>query len=222
MLIQAGACRRVLVCAGDTNSKLIHPLDKQVRMVFGDAGSAALVEASASSDWPFVIGTDGTRGDALKIPAGGCRQPCSEFSRRAKQDKQGNTRTDENLFMDGMEIMNFSLREIPPAIEALLAKRGWEKEEVGVYALHQANKFMVDYLRRKMKLPAEAVPMGIETMGNTGPASIPLLLTLKHEQLIAARGLDKTVMCGFGVGLSWAATAGNLSDTVFPDLVEVS
>lgn len=222
LLIQTGACKRVLVCVGDTNSKIIHPDDKQVRMVFGDGAGAALVEhTDAETDWPFVIGTDGSRGDALKIPAGGCRYPRSETSHIVKEDDHGNRRSDETLFMDGMEIMNFSLREVPPAIEALLSFRNWQKEDVGVYALHQANKFMIDYLRRKMKLPAEAVPLGIENVGNTGPASIPLLLTLEHERLAAARDMSRVIMCGFGVGLSWAATAGDLSDTVFTDLVEL-
>lgn len=222
MLIQTGACKRVLLCVGDTSSKLVNPQDKQVRMVFGDGATATLVEYANDKQWPFVIGTDGSQGDALIIPAGGCRQPHSEATRKIKEDDHGNRRTDEDLYMDGMEIMNFSLREVPPTIERLLDMQNWSRNEVNVYALHQANKFMVDYLRRKMKLSREAVPLGIQNLGNTGPASIPLLLVTKHQHLQHKRGLTKTVMCGFGVGLSWAATAGDLSQTRFPDLIELS
>ena len=90
MLIQTGACKRVLLCVGDTSSKLVNPQDKQVRMVFGDGATATLVEYSTDKQWPFVIGTDGSHGDALIIPGGRCRQPHSDASREIKEDDQGN------------------------------------------------------------------------------------------------------------------------------------
>lgn len=222
-LIQTGSCRRVLVCAGDTISRLIHPQDKAVRVIFGDAGSATLVEATAATDqtgqWPFILHTDGGGANHLMVPAGAARQPHSAQTGVATERESGNWRSDENLFMDGMEILNFSLREVPPLVTELLAMRNWSHAEAnaGAVILHQANRFMVDYLRRKLKLDPAAVPIAVEEVGNTGPASIPLTLCQTHQRLRQEQRLQRTLLCGFGVGLSWGGTAGNLANTLILD-----
>ncbi|MCP4120572.1 MAG: ketoacyl-ACP synthase III, partial [Bacteroidetes bacterium] len=89
----------------------------------------------------------------------------------------------------------------------------WGKSEVTLYGFHQANKFMLDYLRKVIKVPAESVPVAMEETGNTGPSSIPLMLTCEHERLAGGNRLEKAVLCGFGVGLSCAAVALDLSET---------
>ena len=157
--------------------------------------------------------SDGSGAGFLIIPAGGARYPSNENSSIATEREDGNIRSDENLFMDGMEIMNFCLREVPPVINDLLSFTGWEKDEVGVFALHQANKFILQYLQKKLKVPKETVPIAMQLTGNTGPASIPLMLSIEHERLQKENRLEKAVLAAFGVGLSWGAIGLNLSKT---------
>lgn len=220
LLVSSGACRRVLVLAGDTSTRMINPGDKSVRMVFGDAGSATIVESGTDAA-SFLIRTDGDGARNLIIPAGGFRRPADSAAAEVTTDENGNRRSALDLFMDGMEIMNFGLREVPPAIDGVLALAGWKKAETGSFVLHQANRFMLEYLRRKMQLPAAAMPVAMADTGNTGPASIPLALTVARDQLQQEDRLRKCVLCGFGVGLSWGAAAADLGNAQILDPIEV-
>lgn len=223
LLVQSGACRKVLVCTGDVISPLVNPGDKATRMVFGDAAGVTLVEKDddRNDSRPFIIQVDGSGGDHLMVEAGGGRRPHSMATAEAKECESGNRRAPDNIYMNGMEILNFSLREVPPAIRQTISLLGWSENETaeGAVILHQANQFMVDYLRRKMRLPQEAVPLAVAEVGNTGPASIPLTLCLTHEQLRRQGRLNKTLMCGFGAGLSWGTAAEDLADTAILDPV---
>jgi len=127
--------------------------------------------------------------------------------------KDGNMRSDEDLFMNGLEIMNFSLREVPKTVEAVLSCKGWDKSEVTLFGFHQANKFMLDYLRKVLKVPKESLPIAMGETGNTSAASIPTMLTQEGKRLSEENRLEKAVLCGFGVGLSCAAAALDLSRT---------
>ena len=225
LLIQGRACKRILVCVGDTISRLVHPRDKAARMVFGDGGSATLVETDKTNPtWPFILRTDGAGGQHLRVAAGGARLPRSPETAQAKKRESANWRSPENVYMNGMEILNFSLREVPPTIRDLVAMQNWMDADLdqGAVILHQANRFMVDYLRRKMKLSQEAVPVAVRNIGNTGPATIPLALSLCHRELARQNRLARTVMCGFGAGLSWGATAADLSRTIILDPVDLT
>jgi 3-oxoacyl-[acyl-carrier-protein] synthase-3 len=155
------------------------------------------------------------------IPAGGCRYPKNDKSKQVVKKEHGNFRSDEDLYMDGMEIMNFSLREVPKIVDSVLALRGWNKDEVGFFGFHQANKFMLEYLRKKIKLPEEKVPIAMSETGNTGPTSIPLLLSQEYGALSQQKRLNKAVLCGFGVGLSCGAVALDLSQTKIYDPIEL-
>ncbi|MGA7721204.1 MAG: ketoacyl-ACP synthase III [Ignavibacteriaceae bacterium] len=212
LLISSGSCSKVLAFTGDVTTQIVHPDDKALRMVMGDAGSCTLVE-KGNDELTFNIMSDGSGAGYLIIPSGGSRYPSNEKSHISTQREDGNIRSDENLYMDGMEIMNFCLREVPPIINDLLSFTGWTKDEVGVFALHQANKFILEYLQKKLKVPKETVPVSVRFTGNTGPASIPLMLSIEHERLQRENRLQKVVLCAFGVGLSWGAIGLNLSKT---------
>ena len=211
LLIQAGACRTVLVCAGDTLARFVHPRDRALRMVFGDAGSATVVRRGAGRAG-FALHSDGSGARHLIVPAGGCRTPRSDATSVAQADASGNQRSPENVFMDGAEIMNFALRRVPQVLDEILTLAGWERTQVGLFALHQANRFMVDYLAKKCRLPKGTTPVGMSQTGNTGPASIPLLLAGERAAFPPAQRV-RSVLCGFGVGLSWGACALDLSAT---------
>ena len=214
--ISSNACKNVLVLAGDTTSKMIHPKDKSLRMVFGDCGTATLVTRGHSS-LGFSICSDGSEYDKLIVPAGGFRTPRSVETKKEVADKDGNVRTAENLYMDGMAIFDFAINNVHTNINELLEYMQWEKNAVDLFALHQANNFMVTYIRKKLKVPPEKVPMNVTNYGNTGPATIPLLFSdlCSEAEANVSASLSKVIMSGFGVGLSWGSIAADLSKTRF-------
>lgn len=211
--VASGVCKNVLVLAGDTTSKMINPKDKSLRLVFGDCGTATLVSKGQYSIG-FDIMSDGSGSDRLIVPAGGFRMPISEETSVLEWDGDKNGRTKNDLFMDGMAIFNFANMKVSKNVDRLLESMLWNKEDVGLFCLHQANKFMVDYVRKRLKAPEEKVPVNVKDYGNTGPATIPLLLSdlcsSKHPY-----DLRKVIMSGFGVGLSWGSVATDLSQTHF-------
>ena len=210
--ITIGACKNVLVLAGDTTSRMMNPNDKSLRMVFGDCGTASLVTVGNTS-MGFHIQSDGSGADRLIVPAGGFRLPVSEETSVLKWDEDKNGRTMNDLFMDGMAIFNFAITEVHKNVNSLIEYMDWAKEDVGFYALHQANEFMVNYVRKKLKVAVEVAPANCKDYGNTGPATIPFLLSDVCSQ--KQYDLKKTIMCGFGVGLSWGSVAADLSETSF-------
>jgi len=208
-LIETGAARKILLLTADTYSKYIHPLDKSVRTLFGDAAAATLVEAVDAPEpglGPFVFGTDGAGAEKLIVPAGGFRRPLDASAALEATDASGNVRTPAHLYMDGPEVMTFSLQRVPKALAELLERAGWQADDVSHFVFHQANRFMLEALRKKLKLDAARVPVFIEECGNTVSSTIPLVL----ENLLQAGALQpgqKLVLLGFGVGYSWAAAA---------------
>jgi len=170
----------------------------------------------------FNIISDGSGAERLIIPAGGCRRPADEDSGMVTVRSDGNMRSDEDLFMNGLEVMNFSVREVPRAINMLLERTDREKSDVALFGFHQANKFMIEYLTKILKIPKEAVPIAMAETGNTSAASIPLMLSLEHPRLAEENRLGKSILCGFGVGLSCAAVSLDLSDAAIFPPVELS
>lgn len=207
-LIETGSATRVLLLTADTYSKYIHPLDKSVRTLFGDAAAATLVAKAQPGEsgriGPFVFGTDGSGAGKLIVPAGAFRQPQGSETATAQTDASGNVRSLENLYMDGADVMAFSLTEVPKAVDALLAKTGTTRESYDFFVLHQANRFMLDALRKKLKLPPEKMPIVVEHCGNTVSSTIPLALVEMKQRPGLPEG-SRLMLVGFGVGYSWAA-----------------
>lgn len=213
MMIETGFCKNVLLCAGDTVSKLVNPMDRALRMVIGDAGSATLIQNRGDIRSTFSFYTDGGGYKNLIVPAGGFRKPIkSGVTDILEYDADGNARTQEDLYMNGMEIMVFALHEVKKVIQDNLDKIKWSNDEVDLYALHQANEIMVKRIAKQLKVSPEKVPISMEKTGNTGFVSIPLMLT----NLYAGKNesLSKVIACGFGAGLAIACGALDLSDTV--------
>lgn len=206
-LIETGAARCVLLLTADTYSKYIHPLDKSVRTLFGDAAAATAIVASEATDdaiGPFVFGTDGAGAGNLIVEAGMYRLPKSCDTSIEQADNSGNVRSSENLYMNGAEVMAFSLKEVPKAAESLLLKAGKTKDDIDFFILHQANKFMLEALRKKLKVPEDKLPITMGRCGNTVSSTIPMAM----HKLIGERKLQhgqRVMLIGFGVGYSWAA-----------------
>lgn len=221
MLVQSGVCRRVLLLAGDTTTKLLAPADRSVRAVFGDAASATLVEHRDESSIAFAIRSDGEGASTLFVPAGGFRTPASPATAIEQVGEDGNARSANHLYMDGTGVMTFAIKVVPEIIDEVLEIAVWDKRQVTLYILHQANKLMLDILRRKLRVEQAVAPFVCGEIGNTGPASIPVALTVAGSQFLAENRLQRVILCGFGAGLSWGAAALDLSKTRFIPLAEI-
>ena len=212
LLVASGYAERVLLCVGDTETKVIHPKDRAMRLVIGDAGSATLVTRDeAAADSGFAFYSDGSRAEALMIPAGGFRTPhTAGVTDVLHEDEEGNARTAEDMYMDGMEVMTFALHEVKGVVQRVYDLCGVTGEDVNLFALHQANAMIVNYVARKLKAKGRA-PVAIERTGNTSCTSIPMMLA----QCYAGKNetLKRVLACGFGTGLTCAAGLVDLSET---------
>ncbi|MBX8519662.1 ketoacyl-ACP synthase III [Pseudomonas cichorii] len=206
-LIESGQCRNVLLVTAETYSRYIHPQDKSVRTLFGDAAAVTLLTA-AQQDGPFLerfrYGSDGAGAENLIVPIGGARRPFAKNQQpQAYGDDSGNVRTDANLYMNGPAIFEFSMTRVPQLFASLF------DEEVGVpdidlFVFHQANQFMLDALRRRLKLPAEKFAMAFQHCGNTVSCTISIALKESVNKGALKQG-DLVAAVGFGVGYSWGA-----------------
>lgn len=210
-LIETGQAKRVLLLTAETYTKMIHPLDRSVRTLFGDAASATLVEAAVAAMpnagsplGPFVFGTDGTGGPNLMVPTGGFRSPRTVAGEQASQDDQGNWRGPANLYMNGAEIFTFTLRTIPRCVNSLLEKGGVGKGDIDLFVFHQANRYMLEHLRKKVGIPEDRFVIAMAEFGNTVSATIPIALCEAERTGQLTPGM-RIALVGFGVGYSWGA-----------------
>jgi len=220
--LSSGGLRRVLLLAGDTISCLASPLDRSTSPLFGDAGSATALERDDSAPpATFVLGTDGQGFQHLIVPAGGFRTPRSAATGVRTARENDNVRGDDDLFMSGAEVFTFTLREVPAMVHAAIAASGSTHADVDAFVFHQANRFIIEHLAKKMKLPVEKVPYSLQEYGNTSSASIPLTMTTSlADGLRASR--KKLVLAGFGVGFSWATAVIECGPLAMPPLVTLN
>ncbi|GHW53804.1 3-oxoacyl-ACP synthase [Vibrio cholerae] len=207
-LVETGQCNRVLLITSEIYSRYINKQDKSVRTLFGDAATATLVESmSADSDFltGFVFGSDGSGKENLIVPHGGCVNPVNTTSYVETADNNGNLRRPLDLYMNGAEILTFTLKSVPKLVDSVLEKTGIEKKDIDKVVFHQANKFMLEKLRKKTKFSEEQFLASYEYYGNTVSSTIPLGLELAQKEGKLNNG-DTVLICGFGVGYSWAGS----------------
>jgi 3-oxoacyl-[acyl-carrier-protein] synthase III len=207
-LIDSGQASRVLLLTAETYSKYIHPQDRSVRTLFGDAAAATLIEAATGPSQglgPFVYGTDGAGGENLIVCTGGFREARSAASAEPKEDPSGNVRTRDHLFMNGGEIFTFTLSAVPDAVNALLAKAGLGLGDIDLFVFHQANRYMLEHLRKAMGIDARKFFIHLVDCGNTVSSTIPIALKEAHSGGQLQPGM-RVMLVGFGVGYSWGAT----------------
>ena len=205
-LVLGGVARRVLLITAETITRTIHPQDKSTRTLFGDAAAATLVEASAERGiGEFVLGTDGSGAERLIIPAGAWARPSSPETRVETKNKWGNVRTPESLYMDGPEILKFSMEVAPGCMNDTLERNGTSLEGLRLVVLHQASHMMLVKLRELLSIPEEKFVFNIEKYGNTVSSTIPIALYDSMKSGRLGKG-DSVLVMGFGVGLSWGGT----------------
>jgi len=202
-LVMSGVAKKVLLITAETITRTIHPKDKSTRTIFGDAAAASLIEADdAGGIGEFVLGTDGSGASKLLVPAGAWAQPSSEETRAETTNRWGNTRTLENLYMDGPEILKFTLEVAPPCMDEVLRKNGLTLEDIDLVVFHQASFMLLEKLREELRIPDEKFVINIGDYGNTVSSTIPLALR-DMELAGRLRGGSRVLILGFGVGLSW-------------------
>jgi 3-oxoacyl-[acyl-carrier-protein] synthase III len=207
-LIESQAAQCVLLITADTYSKVVHPLDRTVRSLFGDAATATLIgpaeETQPGAIGPFIHGTDGSGAGELIIPAGGFRLPRSERTQQVTRDAQGCVRSPEHLFMNGQAVFSFALSRVPAAISQLQQTAGVTTGEIDWYIFHQANRFMLESLAVVIQIPTGRMVYHLDDVGNTVSSSIPLAIEA-HEKSGRILPGQRLLLAGFGVGLSWGA-----------------
>ncbi len=209
-LIETKQAHTLLLITAETYSKFIHPGDKSVRTLFGDAAAVTLIrgieDSSATSEeliGPLIYGTDGRGAANLIVPTGGLRRPVDPAA-NAERDEQGNLRTVNNLYMNGPEIFNFTIQTVPQSVTRLLARASLAMDEIDLFVFHQANKYILEYLRKKLKIPHERFCVAMQDCGNTVSSTIPIALKRAGEEGRLKRG-NRVMVVGFGVGYSWSA-----------------
>lgn len=204
-LINTKISKNILLITAETYSKHIHPKDKANRSIFGDGAAACIIsESETEKIFDFELGTDGSGMNNLIVQNGGLRNNFN--SQEADVFEEGNfLRNGNNLFMNGPEIFNFTIANIPGLVNRVLEKHQLTVETIDYVIFHQANKYMLDYLRKKLKITPGKFYQNMENTGNTVSATIPIALKDCIDRNIIKQG-DKVLLCGFGVGYSWGAT----------------
>lgn len=205
-LLQYSDKRKALLITADTSYKTLSPEDRTMIMLFGDSGSALLLEKDSSSSNIFSFGlrTNGYKFKSIITPAGAFRNMDLKNSIEEWPDKV--KRSDYNTHMKGMDVFEFSITDVPALLKDFFEATETTPESYDVFALHQANLYILKQLSRKLKIPFEKIPISIDRFGNNSSNSIPLVLC-DHFQDKKIANL-KVFISGFGAGLSWAC--GNI------------
>jgi 3-oxoacyl-[acyl-carrier-protein] synthase-3 len=207
---------RALLIVGETLTKITYPKDKSVAMLFGDAGGAVLLEREKKAKIQGLLRTDGSGYRAIIAPAGGFRNLHADA--RPMMWDDGNERTLFNTYMNGTDVFNFSISDVPEAIRDFLAKTHTEVSDYGYYIMHQANYYIHKQLSKKLKMPLERMPVCLDRFGNSSAAALPLTLCDRFGK--SNEGNIKTLMCGFGVGLSWGVISATLDTACIYPIIE--
>ena len=200
-LIACSVAKNVLLLTAETYNKYLHPRDKGNRTIFGDAATATVVSTQGFAEvGEFSLGTDGSGGDNLIVKTGMSR--CPDSKNDVSFDEDGNPVSSDHLYMNGSEIFSFTQSNVPKVVKDTLAKNSIEKEDVDMFVFHQANKYMLNFLRKKMKIDEEKYYVDMSKVGNTVSNSIPLALDSAIRNGVIKKGM-KVLISGFGVGYSW-------------------
>ena len=220
MMIETNSCEKVLVLAGDTLSRVVNPLDSNVAALFGDAGTATLVEKSDKEQKSyFTLHTNGAKFDTIIQPQGAFRKPTKDIIKDEKVFETSEKRSLNNLYMDGAEVFNFSIETEPKAIAEILELSNSTQEDIDYIVFHQANKYIISNIARRLKFPLEKAPS--ETTGkygNQSSASIPCTICDAINEDVNTKKI-KLVLSGFGVGLSWATCQLELDKIYCPEVI---
>jgi len=205
-LIAGNIAKNILLITSETYSKFIHPQDKSNRTIFGDAASATLISSDGFAEiGEFDLGTDGKGEENLIVKRGGLRYPKTGDNETVSFDEYGNAKNENFLFMNGTAIFNFTSQKVPILVNNTLTKNNLIMSNIDLFIFHQANRFMLNHLRKKLSIPEERFYLFLKTCGNTVSSTIPIALEEAYKTKNINPG-NKILLSGFGVGYSWGGT----------------
>ena len=208
-LIAGGIAKNVLLLTAETYNKYLHPSDKSNRSIFGDAAAACLISTEGIAEiGEMSLGTDGSGAKHLIVETGAARHKAA--TGKQTTDDDGHIRRDDYLYMDGSAIFNFTLDAVPAMMKDILAKNEMVKENIDYYVFHQANKFMLNTIRKVCVLPKDKFYVNLNETGNTVSSTVMIGLKQCLDAGTITPGM-KVMVAGFGVGLSWGGTILNFN-----------
>jgi 3-oxoacyl-[acyl-carrier-protein] synthase-3 len=199
-LILGGMAKNVLLLTGDTIQRFVHPQDKGNRMLFGEAATATLISTEGFAKIGcFSFGTNGKGAEHIIVKTGGARHP--EKADDMQYDESGAVQSSDYFYMNGADVFNFTLDTVPNLVKNTLEMNGLQMDDVDEFVFHQANKFTLNTIRKVCKIDKEKFWNDVSTTGNTTSSTVPIALCnfLQH-----GGHAKKTMLAGFGIGLSWA------------------
>jgi len=209
-LILGNIAKNVLLLTAETYTKRLHERDKGNRTIFGDAAAAVLISAEGFAEiGEFCLGTDGCGAEHLIIKTGAARNP--EKSNKVEFDENNNPVSPDYIFMNGSEIFSFTLEAVPELVKKTLEKNNIQKDAVDLFILHQANKYMLDFLRKKLKIEEKKFCIYLSEVGNTVSSTIPIAMCEALKNGSMQKNMS-VLLAGFGVGLSWAGCVLKYND----------
>lgn len=220
-MITAGVAKKAMILDGETRSKAYSLKDRKTGFLFGDGGVAALIERGErfGTSW-FSLNSDGSRESLIKIPAGGYRNMSSSETVKEKVvDDYGNIRSDEQGYMNGADVFNFVIREVPKDFNRLIEYSSTDISSIDYFVFHQANSYINGFLAKKLRLPTEKIPTTIEKFGNTSSVSIPLTIVSELSEKLSVH--RRLLLSGFGVGLTWGTAIIEMENCFVGEIVEV-
>src|SRR5690606_24925880 len=199
----SGQAKNVLLVTAETYSKFLNKGDRSNRAIFGDAAAATLISYSEEeSIGKFLFGTDGSGYDKL-IVKNGCSRHSYNSNAEVIEYGTGNQYTDNELYMNGPEVFNFTSEVIPPFTKEVLDLNKIDKEEVDQFVFHQANAFMLNFMRKRLKIDKDKFYINLADGGNTVSSTIPIALK-RYSEALPDNSTETIIIAGFGVGLSWS------------------
>lgn len=202
----------VLLCVGDTPSKLLSEKDSSTSLMFGDCGTASLINKDEKYGPSFFsFNSDGSYSNAVYIPSGGYRKPSSLESFIYKQDEDGNEKNDEQIHMDGLEVFSVSVNVMVRDIKNILHFADRQINEIDKCILHQANLYMNNIISKKIGVNPEQNMFSINKFGNTSSSSIPLNIAYNKTKI---NNDDKLIFEAIGASFTWGSAIVKLHNFI--------
>jgi 3-oxoacyl-[acyl-carrier-protein] synthase III len=219
-IMASGGIKKALLLAGDVSTLNANYRDKSAYPLFGDAGTATALELDSNAEPMFFnLNSDGSGHKAIYVPHGGMRRFVDKDSFEEELIADGIYRTGIQIALNGLEVFNFSLREVAPNVRSLLESQGKTIDDVDYFVFHQANRLMNETIRKKLKIEPEKFPYSIGKYGNTSSASIPLtILHCLNKEI--SNGKTNLLLSGFGVGLSWGSVLLQTNNVVCTEILD--
>lgn len=221
-LMSGGCMKKGLLLVGDAVHVNHNYEDKSSYPLFGDAGTVTALEFEEGEEgFKFHFGTDGAGYDAIIIPDGGYRNRFSMDSLKLVDYKEEGKRRNIDAYLNGMDVFTFGISRPPESIKELTANFDIDLSDLDYFVMHQANKFMNEKIRKKLKIEENKTLYSLREFGNTSCASIPLTMLTQVKEELETKNNVKFLNCGFGIGLSWASAYYKTSKIVCTDLIEI-